>query len=725
MRLRIVPILVAALLLAAMPLFGADDAAADHGVEAGHDLEHRMVVLALQIGVILFAGYLGTRLARVLRIPLILGELIAGILIGPSLLGSLPFPGYPDGLFPYVPGALSVSPELYGFAVVASIVLLFLTGLQTDLHLFLRFALRGTAVGMTGAIFSVAAGVVVGKLLLDAGIFDPRTVFLGVVAIATSVDITARILSERNKMASAEGVVILSASVIEDVIGITLLAVVLGVDAAAGGGPAWRTALGIAARALLVWAGFTTLGILFARPISRVLKGVRSSAQIAVLSLGLALILAGLFENAGLAMVIGGYVAGLSLANTDIAYLVQEKIETVHQFFDPIFFTVIGMLVDVTVIASGRVIGFGLLFGVLAIATKVIGCGGPALALGFTREGALRIGTGMVPRGEVALVIASIGIGSGILDDELFGVTIFMTLLTTLAGPPLFSRLLMRDRQTTRFAVDDERTVLTEFSFGSRELTRFMLTAVLQAMRDDGFFVNAADGEVRTYHIRRDTVFMALTATGGSLSFTSRPEDVTLVNSLVYESSLALQQQVDRIRSTLKPVELRETFTERESRTLVDWHAFLTPDLIELDLDAADKEGAIRRLVDMLADAGRVSDREAVLSAVLERERTMSTGMKHGLAIPHGRTEGVSALSVAVGIVPRGIEFDALDGRPTHFIFLIASPPDGAGPHLQLLAGITGILNRERAREEMLAIRDADELIEYMVEHSNIRRRAG
>lgn len=718
--------------VASMALGAAEPGASDGhaGIEASHGLEHRMVVLALQIGVILFAGYAGTRIARLLRIPAILGELLAGILIGPSVLGRLGFPGYSEGLFPYVPGALSVSPELYGFAVVASIVLLFLTGLQTDLRLFLRFAVRGSVVGIAGAAVSVGVGMLVGRLLYpDASLLDPRVVFLGVAAIATSVDITARILGDQNRMASPEGVTILTASVIEDVIGITLLAVVLGIDASTGTGPGWQTAVGIALRALLVWGGFTTAGILFSRQISRLLKRVRSSSQIAVLAVGLALILAGLFENAGLAMIIGAYVAGLSLANTDIAYLVQEKIETVHQFFDPIFFTVIGMLVDVSVFASADVIGYGLLFGILAIAAKFVGCGVPALALGFTRAGAARIGAGMVPRGEVALVIASIGLGSGLLTDRLFGVTIFMTLLTTLVGPPLLSALLRKETATTRQSIDDGATVVTEFPFDSREVTSFVLSDVLQAMRAEGFFVNASEGETRTYHIRKDSVFIAVTPSDTGLRFASRPDDVPLVNNLVYESTLNLQQQVGRVQSLLKPVELRRNAagsgeaSEATGRALVDWRRYLDPGSIDLDLKVRTKAAAIEALVSLVERSGRVTDRAAVLTAVLEREKTMSTGMQNGLAIPHGRTGGVSEMCVAAALVRDGIDFAALDGAPTTILFLIVSPLQGSGPHLQMLAGLASVLNNASARDEIAALPSPDALLDYLVERSQVKRR--
>ncbi|MFW5718274.1 MAG: cation:proton antiporter [Spirochaetota bacterium] len=711
------------LLVALWPAAAAEDSAA--GVDPSQALEHRMTVLALQIGIILFAGYLGARLSRRFGIPAILGEIVAGIVIGPYALGSIPIAEHPDGLFPLVENGLSVSPELYGFAVVASIVLLFLMGLQTDLRLFLRFAVKGSLVGLAGAALSVLGGVLVARLMIGADAGDPRSLFLGVVAIAASVDITGRILSERRKMASPEGVTILSASVIEDVIGITLLAVVLGIDAmreSASGGQLWPEILRIGGRAFLVWLGFTTLGIVCSRRISAALKAVQSPAQIAVLSLGLALILAGLFEAAGLAMIIGAYVMGLSLADTDIAYVVQDKIETVHQFFDPIFFTVIGMLVNVAVLASGEVIVFGLLFGALAAASKIVGCGVTSMGLGFTQAGALRVALGMVPRGEVALVIAAIGVGSGVLDDRLFGVVIFMTLLSTLVGPPLFSRLLATDARTMRREVSDGALVTTDFEFGSQDLTRFLLSDVVATMRNEGFFVTATEGERKVYHMRKDSVFISMMATPVSLHFQSRRDDVTLVNNLVYESILSLQQQVSHIRAMSKPLELRRNLVESASRAVVDWYRYLPVECIHLSMRARDKQTIIRELVSSLVQAGRIRDGESVLDAVLERERSMSTGMQHGVAIPHGRSDAVETLSVAVGITPDGIDFESIDGEPTTIVFLVVSPASNPGPHLQVLAGIAGIANSEEARRDLTSVPTRADLLSYLVKHSTGRR---
>ena len=492
------------------------------GAGSGDDesMTHKMMLLVIQIGVVLFTGYGGLKLARRFRFPGILGEVAVGILIGPFLLGSIPLPGFSDGLFPRAPGALGISPELFGFASVGSIVLLFLSGLQTDLRLFLRYALRGTLVGLSGGILSIIAGTVLGVFALGHGGFEPRSIFLGVVAVATSVDITARILNDRRKMASAEGVTILSASVIEDVLAITLLAVLLGLDSfQAFTTVPWNQIFRIGGRALGVWLAFTGFGVVFSHKISKLFKFEANHSQLSVLALGLALIVSGVFETFGLALIVGAYVTGLSLSNTDIAYVIQEKIEPVHQFFDPIFFTVIGMLVNLQVVFSWHVFSLGVLFGILALGTKLLGCGIPALLVGFTPMGALRIALGMIPRGEVALIMAGIGLSSGILDDNLFGIVILMTLITTMIAPPLFSRVLRSGLPGTTTQYRDEEQVYTDFTFDSPSIVDFLLQDIIPTFQNEGFFIRLAELENRIYHMRKDTIYMSLSVQKTGISF--------------------------------------------------------------------------------------------------------------------------------------------------------------------------------------------------------------
>ncbi len=129
-----------------------------------------------------------------------------------------------------------------------------------------------------------------------------------------------------------------------------------------------------------------------------------------------------------------------------------------------------------------------------------------------------------------------------------------------------------------------------------------------------------------------------------------------------------------------------------------------------VSLKARDKQGIIEELLDLIVRTGKVDDRKAVLKAILEREKKMSTGMHHGLAIPHGKTDTVDTLLGAVGIVPDGVDFDSQDGEPTRIFILTVSPINRSGPHIQFLAEISRMMNRQDIRNELLAASDEDEM---------------
>jgi Kef-type K+ transport system membrane component KefB/mannitol/fructose-specific phosphotransferase system IIA component (Ntr-type) len=698
--------------------------------EAGADLTELMTNLVLQIGIILFAARAGGMLMRKLGMPQVLGELLAGILIGPYLLGSIALPGFPEGIFPAAVGSVPVSPELYGIATVASIILLFISGLETDLSLFLRFSVAGAVVGIGGVVASFGLGAGIGSIVLGTSFMDPRNLFLGVMSTATSVGITARILSDKKKMDSPEGVTILAAAVIDDVLGIIILAVVLGIVAVAGNsgeGLPWANIAAVAAKAFGVWLGFTALGLVFARRISAFLKIFRNVTTFSVLSLGLALILAGVFEKTGLAMIIGAYVMGLSLSKTDISYVIQEHLHPVYEFFVPVFFTVMGMLVNLGEMLAPATLLFGLIYTAAAIVAKVVGCGIPSLFLNFNRLGAFRIGVGMIPRGEVALIIAGIGISGGLLSAELFGVSIMMTLVSTIVAPPLLSGLLSRSEPGTRIEMKGADTVTTEYRFESEELTDLVGRKVVDELEREGFFMHRMEVEVsQIYHVRKDDVSFSIVWDETTLTFESAREDVAFVKTLMYEMLLDIHDMVEKLSSVSKPPERIEAADEEEARTSFDIAGVLDQHCIVLHLHGTTKEEIITELVDVLAEEGKLKDRAAALEAVFEREQSMSTGMQDGIALPHGKTDGVDAIQVAVGLKPEGIEFQSLDGKPSRIFILVVSPKRTTGPHIQFLATISAILKSPEAREQILLSTSRRELWEYIVHQSkagkNVRR---
>jgi Kef-type K+ transport system membrane component KefB/mannitol/fructose-specific phosphotransferase system IIA component (Ntr-type) len=685
-----------------------------------------MAELVLQLGIILFAVRLGGRLVKKIGIPQVLGELLAGVAIGPYALGGIGLPGFSHGIFPLGEGTLAVSTELYAFATVASIILLFASGLETDLALFLRYSVAGGIIGLGGVVFSFASGALCGVLLLHAPFMDPRCLFLGVLSTATSVGITARILSDQKKMDSPEGVTILAAAVFDDVLGIIALAVVLGIVSlvsGAGTASAAGTAaaglrvssiLSIAGKAFGIWLGFTALGLVFSKQLARFLKLFKHSFDFSILALGLALLLSGVFEKQGLAMIIGAYISGLALSKTDIAAVIQERIHGLYEFFVPVFFAVMGMMVNVREIFSAPVLIFGALYSLAAVLSKVAGCGGPALLLGFNARGALRIGTGMVPRGEVALIIAGIGLASGVLDPQLFAVIILMTLVTTLAAPPLLSASLKIGGKGTRKPVKDEDSAQAIWEFESDEIADLVVDILLKDLRTEGFYVQMMNIDEGLSQARKDDIALSINEEESTVSIVTSKTDMPFVKNAVYEVILGLSDTIQKLKASSDPAAMKKDLLDKDARTSRNLLGLIEPESLIMELKGQTKEEVITELVDILNERGKLLDRDQALAAVLEREKTMSTGMEHGIALPHGKTDGVGDIAVAVGIKKTGINFESMDGEVSRLFILVVSPKKTSGPHIQFLSAIGAVLKDEKIREAVINASSQEQAAELL-----------
>ena len=421
------------------------------GEPGAHGINDLIIRLLIQLAVILFAAKVaGELVTRYIKLPSVLAELGIGVLIGPFALGGLALFGF-GPLFPLPtldgePAAIPVSNELYSLAQIGSIILLFAIGLETNLRQFLRYAGPATAVAIGGVLLPFAAGagatVLLGPALLGSsyGFLSPEALFMGAILTATSVGITARVLADLNRLDEPEGVTIIAAAVVDDVLGILVLTVVVGISAA--GAFSVSTLGWVSFKAIGFWLGLTAIGILAAPYIERGVDWFKTSGAILILPLALALLAAGMAEVFGLAFIIGAFSIGLALSVTRLGHLVEVSLIGLVDFTVPVFFVVMGMLVDVGSMQNAVV--FGLIISLLAVLSKVIGSGGPALLSGFNLRGSARVGVGMMPRGEVALIIAGIGLSQGIIEQDLFGVSIMMTVITTLIAPvalvPLFRK---------------------------------------------------------------------------------------------------------------------------------------------------------------------------------------------------------------------------------------------------------------------------------------------
>ena len=418
----------------------------------GGDSSQIVITLLIQLSVIIAAAkFAGEITARFLKLPTVLAELGIGVLIGPFALGALPIPGFgplfPVSLINGIPAVIPVSSELFAIAQIGSVILLFAIGLETNLRQFLKYAGPATAVALGGIILPFALGSGATVLFGFANSFlSSEALFMGAIMTATSVGITARVLADLKSLDRPEGVTILAAAVVDDVLGILVLTVVVGASAASSFSAG---ALGIVAiKAVGFWLGLTAIGIWAAPYIERLINKFHTEGAGLVITLSLAFLAAGAAELAGLAFIIGAFSVGLALSATELAHKVEKELSGIIQFVVPIFFVVMGMLVDVSSMMNAVV--FGIVLSVLAILSKLLGSGALALVTGFNLLGSTRIGVGMIPRGEVALIIAGIGLSQGIIGQNLFGVSIMMTIITTLIAPIILVPLLKNDHSGTR-----------------------------------------------------------------------------------------------------------------------------------------------------------------------------------------------------------------------------------------------------------------------------------
>ena len=585
--------LVAATVMCAAGVFAAHEGGPPPYPNFGLPRVEEMMFLVLQIGLIIFAARVGGALASCLKLPSILGELAAGIVIGPWALGGI---GFGDGLFAsgLFHGAElraiaketghmfdATSPALYGIATLASVILLFLSGLETNLKLFLRYSFVGLMVGLGGVIVSFLFGDLCAVYLLPEffehfaylkglplaeAMTKEAPLYMGIMSTATSVGITARILSEKKQMDSEEGVTIMAGAVIDDVLGLIVLAIGNGIivanhAAAKAGGAAgamdWGAIGLVALKAFGVWLGATAIGLLAARYIAKFLKAAfKSPVVIATMAFGLALVLAGFFEFMGLAMIIGAYVMGLALSRTDLKHPIQEMLTPVYTFLVPVFFCSMGMMVDVSALCSKPVLIFGGIYTALAVAAKVVGCMIPSLCCGFNLLGGLRIGAGMVPRGEVALIIAGLGLSSGFLTQEIFGIGILMTLVTTVVAPPALVGLFAPKRRGVRHpkqSHDNSRPVVFELS--SPEVAQLVLEKLVAEFREEGFFTSLLSKEDSIWEIAMDNMELSVERSGNVIKVSCTPAEEAIVMTAWMEVASEMN---DLARQIAKPIRREE-----------------------------------------------------------------------------------------------------------------------------------------------------------------------
>lgn len=388
--------------------------------------ETAVVILQL-FGVFVAAQALGG-LCSLVRVPSVVGQIAAGVVLGNTMLRD----------------ALHLGGDLELLAVLAElgvVFLIFTVGLETPFEEMRKVGGVSLLVAVAGVVVPFAAGYGLMALL---GAPTLEALFLGAALVATSVGITASVLADMGMLGRREARIILGAAVIDDVLGLTVLTIVQGVG---NGG------LDLPAVGLLILQALAFVGLLMyfggrvvrkvlspANPVAERWGWTRPKGALFAIALAVCLGMSALAAFIGLAAIIGAFVAGMAFAAAPSRHDLVERFEGVVQFLAPFFFGYIGLQVDLAV--AWEVLPFALLVTAIALATKVVGCGLGAWSLG--PRSALAVGVGMMPRGEVGIIVALIGLSLAALPATVYAVVVTMSILTTLVTPPLLAVVFRR-----------------------------------------------------------------------------------------------------------------------------------------------------------------------------------------------------------------------------------------------------------------------------------------
>ncbi|MEX0785560.1 MAG: cation:proton antiporter [Dehalococcoidia bacterium] len=381
-----------------------------------------LVVLTIILVVAKASGLLAVRIGQ----PAVLGELSAGVILGPSVINLFGFDFLSD---------MHLEETTLMLAELGVIFLMFLAGLETDLaevNKVRKVAIFAGTIGVVAPISLGTAGA------LPFGFETKEAIFVGIILAATSVSISARTLMELGVLQGRQGISILAAAVIDDVLVLLVLSffIAFGVDEGEGAG-AMDVVL-IIGRVTLFFVVAVLVGVFVLPPLARWSVDAPMSEGVIVTAIVVTLLGAWFAEYVGeLALITGAFLAGVFLRRTEVHRVVDEKMHTMaYGFFVPIFFVGVGLQADAGNFEASDVVLL-IVITIIAVVSKIAGCGLGAYLGGEDLRSSIQIGSGMVSRGEVGLIVATVGLSQGLIDTSLFSVMVLMVLATTLLTPIL------------------------------------------------------------------------------------------------------------------------------------------------------------------------------------------------------------------------------------------------------------------------------------------------
>jgi len=383
-----------------------------------------ILAMTIIIAVAKVSGYLSARLGQ----PTVFGELLAGLLLGPTVLNMLGWPFFSDA---------HLGDSIKHLAEIGVLFLMFVAGLEVELEEMVRSGRVAVLGGVLGTVMPVVLGWVAALLF---GFGTQAGLFIGLMLAPTSVSISAQTLMELGVLRSPGGVALLGAAVVDDILAILMLSVFIALAGGGGGGAA--SILWVVARLTLYLALALAAGIWLIPRLTRWVERLPISEGVMALVVVVALLYGWAAEVlGGMAAITGAFLAGLSFARTPLREHITQGMHTLtYAWLVPVFFVSIGLEADARAMGAGGSL-FMLVLILVAVLSKVLGGGMGARLGGFDNRQALRLGVGMVSRGEVGLIVASLGLKAGLISEGAFAGVVIMVLATTLLTPIMLRAL--------------------------------------------------------------------------------------------------------------------------------------------------------------------------------------------------------------------------------------------------------------------------------------------
>ena len=379
--------------------------------------------IIISLAILLFAAKLFAELFHRIKMPVVLGELLAGIVVGPFALGGLPiFNGEP---------LVMLDETVKHIGEIAAIVILFIAGLEITPREFLRGGAASLTVGSLGVILPFFVGYYV---FTAFGLEALESMLIATALTATSIAITVQVLTELGKMQTKEARLILGAAIVDDILAIAVLSVVTTMVQTGDTSPAIIDITFLVLKILGLFAILLVGSVVIIPRILHVERLWRSEGSIEGITTAAFFGAAGIAAFVGLSPIVGAFSVGMAVASTRIIKQVEEYVSKLGIIFAPLFFAIIGAQVDLRGVNLDVLYLSGIIIAV-AVITKLAGCGLPAMIFLKEKSKAMKVGIGMISRGEVGLIVAGVGVSSGALSSDIYTTVIVMVAITTIVTP--------------------------------------------------------------------------------------------------------------------------------------------------------------------------------------------------------------------------------------------------------------------------------------------------